>query len=772
MKKIRKRVLAAALAAVMGLSVTACGGEDASKTDGNKESQESGQAQDGKEFVYVPEYISFAQKDEGEASRYNFTFAGGKIYYNMFLQNDAGGYTGMFVYDPATGTEEEIVSGDMSENSWRQSMTVDASDNQYIVWSEWVVDEVNPDNSYNRYTLAKYDAAGNTVYSADLTDILAEDEENSYIQGVLVDGQGRAYLQSSQVVFLLDAEGNYKGKVSTGDSWINSMALDKNGTVCVAYYDWSSATGSGYLAADIDFDAQKLGTAYELPLSGATVTTGLEKDLLLSDDTALYEFDKASGEKEQILEWLDSDINGNYVEAIHAMEDGTIMVIVNSWDTGETEIAYLKKTPASEVVKKTELTVAVLYSSQELSAAAVDFNKTSDKYRVKIKTYYDFASDMDYNDAVTAMNNDIVSGSSCPDIIALDSDMLSAEQLLQKGVLEDLTPYLEKSAVLDRENLVESVLANYSYDGKLAAIPRTFSLATIAGRTSVVGEKAGWTIADVMQLAKQYPDAELFQSASRSSMMYIMMMLNQNAFIDWENGTCSFDSDSFKQLLTFVASFPAEYDWDSEQPSTPSKLSSGALLLYDTNISEIRDLQVTSAMFGEPVTYIGYPVNDGGSGCFLNTSGCYGIAARSENKDGAWAFIESYINSDSTMFSYGFSIKKDVIEENIAEAMKVEYATDENGEILTDENGEAIILGGGGFGYDDWEYEYRPATEEERETLWELIDMARPLPSFNSDEVLSIISEEAEAFYSGQKSVDEVAAQIQSRISMYVSENS
>lgn len=771
MKKNTKRILAAALTAVTVVSMTACGKGDAAQTDADKENQAGGQT-DGKEFVYVPEYVSFGKDGDSETSRYNFTFANGKIYYNMFTESEAGGYTGMYVYDTTTGTEAEIVSGDMSDNSWWQSMTVDASDNQYIVWSEWVVDEGNPDNSYNRYTLAKYDAAGNTVYSADLTDVLAEDEENSYIQSVLVDGQGRAYLQSGQVVFLMDAQGSLKGKVSTGDSWINSMTLGGDGTVYVAYYDWSSTADGGYLAAGIDFDGVTLKEAFELPMSGATLSTGITKELLLSDETALYEFDKKSGEKELLLEWLDSDINGNYIEAVHALEDGRIMVIINSWDTGKTEIAYLNKTPASEVVQKTELTVAVLYSSQELSTAAVDFNKSSDKYRVKIKTYYDFDSGMDYNDAVSAMNNDIVSGSSCPDIIAIDSDMLSPETLLQKGILEDLTPYLEKSTVLNREDLVESVLESYTYDGKLAAIPKSFGIATIAGKTSVVGEKAGWTIADVMKLAEQYPDAELFEYASRSEMMYLLMMLNQDEFIDWESGNCDFNNDLFRQMLTFVAGFPEELEWNEDQESTPVRLGNGSLLLYMDNISSIMDLQVTAAMFGEPVTYVGYPSDGEESGSFMNVSGCYGIAARSENKDGAWAFIENYLNSESTMFSYGFSIKKAVIEEDIAEAMKVEYVLDENGDPLLDENGAPVIQSSGGFGYDDWEYDYRPATEEERELLWELIGMASPLPSQSNSEILNIITEEADAFYKGQKSVDEVAAQIQSRVSMYVSENS
>ena len=53
----------------------------------------------------------------------------------------------------------------------------------------------------------------------------------------------------------------------------------------------------------------------------------------------------------------------------------------------------------------------------------------------------------------------------------------------------------------------------------------------------------------------------------------------------------------------------------------------------------------------------------------------------------------------------------------------------------------------------------------------ELLEIARPVPSGN-DEIMTIINEEAAAFFKGQKTVDEVADTIQRRVQTYVSENS
>lgn len=69
-----------------------------------------------------------------------------------------------------------------------------------------------------------------------------------------------------------------------------------------------------------------------------------------------------------------------------------------------------------------------------------------------------------------------------------------------------------------------------------------------------------------------------------------------------------------------------------------------------------------------------------------------------------------------------------------------------------------------------WEYNYRPATQEEIDILLAMIEVAEPVSMGNQD-ILKIIQEEAAAFYKGDKSAAEVAALIQSRVSMYVSEN-
>ena len=126
---------------------------------------------------------------------------------------------------------------------------------------------------------------------------------------------------------------------------------------------------------------------------------------------------------------------------------------------------------------------------------------------------------------------------------------------------------------------------------------------------------------------------------------------------------------------------------------------------------------------------------------------------------------------DDVFGGYGFSTHTATLEKYIEESLKEGYQLDENGNIMYDENGEPIITGSFGIGYGDWEYDYHPVTEEELATFREVLAVARPVSNTN-EKIMEIINEEGAAYFSGQKSVDDVINVIQSRVQIYVSENS
>ena len=61
-------------------------------------------------------------------------------------------------------------------------------------------------------------------------------------------------------------------------------------------------------------------------------------------------------------------------------------------------------------------------------------------------------------------------------------------QLSSKGVFEDLEGYLEESSVLKLSDFLENVVEAYTYDDKLIGIPSSFTLQTLVGHKSKIGD--------------------------------------------------------------------------------------------------------------------------------------------------------------------------------------------------------------------------------------------------------------------------------------------
>ena len=101
--------------------------------------------------------------------------------------------------------------------------------------------------------------------------------------------------------------------------------------------------------------------------------------------------------------------------------------------------------------------------------------------------------------------------------------------------------------------------------------------------------------------------------------------------------------------------------------------------------------------------------------------------------------------------------------------MKPQYLTNENGEVEKDENGQPISTLGSTW-YGDWEYGYHTSTQAEMDEEYKIITSAKVSEGMD-EQILSIIKEEAAAYFAGQKSVDAVAGVIQSRVQLYGNEN-
>ena len=162
---------------------------------------------------------------------------------------------------------------------------------------------------------------------------------------------------------------------------------------------------------------------------------------------------------------------------------------------------------------------------------------------------------------------------------------------------------------------------------------------------------------------------------------------------------------------------------------------------------------------------MGFPTN-GGNGSYVMSSGTYVLSAKSKNLDEAWNFMRYYLTDEGQEKVSYFPVQKDIFLEKSKEAMKrptYEW-TDENGETHVEEQDMSIYINGEQVKYD-------PLNQEQLDKLIAFIESVHN-PYYYNEEVMNIINEEIDGFFTGQKPAADVADIIQRRVQNYVDENS
>ncbi len=623
------------------------------------------------------------------------------------------------------------------------------------------------------YTAYKYDMSGNQLLEIDLTDIVSSAEDWFYPQYVAQDGEGNLFVASDSKIYCFGADGSEKEHIELQDQWVSTMLSTGDGTVVANYYD--SNAGNPVLCK---VENGKLGDPITISGDGnfnsMNFYPGTGSTLMASDGNFLYSVDIGTGVATKMLSWLDSDINATNLAGVAAASEDQLLVLCNRFSmkgNNTYEMGTLTKTPASEIPERTLLTLGAEYLDSNIKDAVIDYNRKSNDYRITLVDYSQYNTEDDYTLSTQQLDRDVVSGN-CPDIISITSG--HQDKYIAKGALADLSALMEKDDSISQDDLVAGALKAYISDGKLYGMPYNFSLQTLIASVKLVGDRTSWTMADLAQVIDGLDDSvSVMEYTTQTDFLQQMVYQNMNQFVDYGKATCSFDSDAFKQLLAASAKLPTEEQLygDSDDAiaissdDTYQQLQSGDLLLTTSYISgdsySIKEFYglYNNKDFG--MTNIGYPTDEG-SGVQISVGGGLAISAKSKYTDAAWDFIKTLLSDDFQTDQWSFPVTKSAFDKAMAETMEKDYYTDENGEKVYYD--QTAYVG-------DTEYTVPPLTQEQVDDFKTLVDNASVGGNYDSD-IMDIVNEEAAAFFSGDKSADDVAALIQNRVSIYLGETS
>jgi ABC-type glycerol-3-phosphate transport system substrate-binding protein len=724
------------LCCIFTVTIFICGCGNGSSAVSSK--KESGIKQE--ETIYVaqslplPEYTSF----DGAYSD------GGDLHYAAAKFNqDSQQYETAF-YTLKQGAAEPEMRFGLGENQRVLKITMDGAGNSYFIGYE-ALDENQMKTGYMLY---KLDSQGALQLSLDLNEY-SRGQEQVVIQNLAVDEENHIILAASdQNIYVLNPNGQLLFETRADGAVYEICA--SGGKVFILHGGIDGAE-----VRQIDVSGKKLSSKLEHNIPGVQFYMAADgKDnLLIATEESVYQYNIEKGETRKKFDWKTYDLLGMTAGILLPYGENGVLAISRDYTANPmgTEATVFREAAEGEAVisDKTILTLGTVYS---LSSAAnreiAAFNKANQDVKIEVKNYYDVTNGENYDRLYT----ELIAGNG-PDLLMLPSNRV--DQLAERGILEDLNPYFTEDENLNRSDFLENILNAFETEGHLYGMPVSFRIATIVGKTSIVGEESGWNLEELITFSEGFPEeTDIFNEASKSGVLSLLKFGLTDQLVNMDNT----DNPLNRELLIKILEFANQYKSDDQYTyniNLPERVMEKQLILFDSSVYSGSVYRLFSnSVFEEPVTFIGYPT-EGRNGNLIYSDDTFAINSRCEHKDIAWAFICGLLSEETQIMigKGGFPIRKAALEEHF-EVVKTYHDDD------------VLWTPGGIFRRES----NRELTEEEIAPVRDLIqnvDTAwHELPYVDQ-----IIEEEADFYFSGTKPVEEVVDVIENRVRTYVNEN-
>ncbi|MDO5557969.1 MAG: extracellular solute-binding protein [Oscillospiraceae bacterium] len=460
-------------------------------------------------------------------------------------------------------------------------------------------------------------------------------------------------------------------------------------------------------------------------------------DLFYSTDSGIYGVEYENSKITEILNLNQCDLPEEAVIHDFYYQDENTMYI-------STDEAIYKLVPSGDTPKVSDGISIGCISDNVDPELIKKFKKENPSCDVNIVRYYE---NTDEDDISKKIDMDLLSDK-CPDILTFyNQDYYSPARHNNKNAYADLYELMENDAELTRDMLLPNILEALEDNHSLYQITPSFTVDTILGKPDVLNEYSKWDTDSYVDFINNHPD-NAFEINDQTN--FSNGGWHFNSFINYEDATCTFESDSFKAL----------FDCMLNTPESAEAAENYYLKYYQINDFNNLNILEDTDFGGEKVVNIGYP-DIPGNGALIDTGEQYSILKQSKNIDYAWKFIKLLFSDEnqSRYYKYnftGFPMRKDLIE-NMKQKTKTVSQDDTYGAIMSigDKTGRNIDVG--------------IPDEEQISKISDIIEEAVCLKNADNS-VNSIITEEYVNTLLEGSSSDEAIRNIQNRVQIYLNE--
>ncbi len=771
------------------------GGNENNNNNGGGSIQKISEEQSVKERAF--KVTELKPDDENTMMLYELSYKNGMFYseYSDYITDKDENGNDTYYYklyiaalDDTGSVQKKILVYDSKDkpdtyvNIVRNSIIADESGNISVI--------VEQGSGTSNYHLMTFDSDGNQISDKEMPDVMTKSDLDGglYISGCISDSDGNIFIQFNNCVKAFDKEGNFLFVTDTLDNsmgYINGIILTNTGVPAICYDSYGEEPSVKII--EIDVNTKSFGAEHVLKDQYLNAVSSGSGDYICyaQTNTGIAGYRADTLEKEQVLNLLNIGVDTNQIDYIISCEDGSFVTggyTPRRAGNGGFVCSHIIPVDASEVAPKKVLTLGCFDLDQSMRTAISEFNRENEEYTISSVCYADENSYLydDYDNALTNFNNELIAGN-IPDILLLNSNM-PYDSYVDKGLFMDIYELMDSDPEYTRDKFIPNMLSALERDGKLYSIALNFYVNTYVGKSSRLAGVDTLTFDKADELLAAMPEGAVLVSDDITREAFISDALQYSSFVDYENGTCNFDSDEFKAILEKSMEYPAEITDYMDYEEQKMMVGEDKALLMSQYLSGFDEFNyLENGLFHEDAAFVGFPGKDGANGIlqlYLQIS----IAADSEYKDGAWEFIkktledmvyeeetelfdptddETYIEKRWTSgHNFGFPVLKEDLE-NLGIQYTIPYKMfNENGELVDRES--SMNMNG-------IELKNKDVSEDDIHRYIDFLCSVDTVSQWDQD-LNKIVNEEISAFAQGGRSADETAKLIQSRVSLYLSE--
>ena len=648
----------------------------------------------------------------------------------------------------------DSISFSGNEKNYGQLQYIDSDKNLYFSVSTYSDEK---DETF----ILKTDKEGKEIYKQEFVSEGTLDY-GSYIRNIFECNDTLYAFDGQSFLYPVDKEtGKIGNAVYTGsdDRYADFYVVDDKIVVVENYYSSGIKVGT--------LDTTKKVVEYfevEIPQDVYNFSKGYGNSLISQYKDSLYRLDIDNKKFVKVIDFIQSDVNSSDINGIVETDKG--FYISFGEDDGLSLYFYTKVNP-EDVKDKRIITLGCYYLPYQMRKNIIDFNKQNAEIRIAIKDYgqgevilYD-GDDTNSTPGLETLDKDIISGN-VPDILVL-SDYTRMNNYAKKGMFVDLNDFFTEENNIPMSDISDNIVNLFKTDDKVYILPTSYSVRTYLMKKSLYEKLQPYNIDTVNKFLKDknMTESEFLGFMFRDYMLDIVLSGSGDKFIDLKNGTCNLDSKEFKDILSFVKNLPLSedvFDDNYEYEDDSAYYREDRYVLSQLYLSALSDYtRQKYGVFGEDLEVVGMPGME--KVVSIYPEFLIGIV-KNDNTNDSFEFVKGLFSEDKQLEdSSSFPVNKNALEKKFEEEKKGNYYLDNDKEVYYD---DVYYIG-------DVEISIPKPSEEDINEVKDILNSINAVEM--SDNGLSnILNEEISAFYSGDKSVDEVASIMQSRVSIYLAE--